>query len=97
MPIVKTTLDPNNPPKLSDAAKASYDAMTDDDIDYTAAPDMGDVDWTTLKIAPPIPKGTVTMRLEEDIIGFFKGDDPKGFTARMASVLTAYARAHQAK
>jgi uncharacterized protein (DUF4415 family) len=37
------------------------------------------------------------MRLEEDVIGFFKDADPKGYTGRMAAVLTAYARAHQPK
>jgi uncharacterized protein (DUF4415 family) len=45
----------------------------------------------------PRAKPTVAMRREEDVIGFFKDEDPKGYTARMAAVLTADARAHQMK
>lgn len=97
MATVKRTLDPKNPPKLSDEVKARYDAMPDEDIDYSDTPDLGDVDWTALKVDMPRPKPTVTMRLEEDVIGFFKHEDPKGYTGRMAAVLTAYARAHQPK
>ncbi|NDV00944.1 BrnA antitoxin family protein [Pseudoroseicyclus tamaricis] len=80
-------LDPDNPPSLSDSAKARLDATPDDEIDYSEIPDMGDVDWQR-----PAPKPTVTMRLDEDVIAFFKREDPKGYTRRMASVLTAFAR-----
>lgn len=97
MATIKRTLDPKNPPRLSEADKARYDAMRDEDIDYSETPDLADVDWTALKVDPPRPKPTVTMRLEEDIIGFFRDEDPKGYTGRMAAVLTAYVRAHQPK
>lgn len=85
------------PPKLTDEAKARYDGIQDEDIDYSETPDLGDVDWTALKVDMPRAKPTVTMRLEEDVIGFFKDEDPKGYTGRMAAVLTAYVRAHQPK
>ena len=97
MATAKFTLDPSRPPKLSDEAKARYDAMRDEDADYSETPDMGDVDWTALQVERPRPKPTVTMRLEEDIIGFFKKQDHKGYTGRMAAVLAAYVRAHQPK
>lgn len=83
-------LDAEKPPTLSDDAKARHDATDDDDIDYSDIPDMGDVDWQR-----PAPKPTVTMRLEEDVIAYFKSEDPKGYTRRMAAVLTAFARQHQ--
>ena len=88
-------LDQNNPPKLSAEAKARFDATEDHEIDYTDIPDMGDVDWLALDVSRPRAKPTVTMRLEDDVIGFFKSKDPKGYTGRMAAVLTAYARAQQ--
>ncbi|WP_299682816.1 BrnA antitoxin family protein [uncultured Roseobacter sp.] len=81
------TLDPKATPRLSDTAKAAYDATTDEDIDYNDIPDMSDVDWDRSAAKP-----TVTMRLDEDVIRYFKSDDPKGYTRRMASVLTAFAR-----
>lgn len=37
------------------------------------------------------------MRVDEETLEFFKGDNPKGYTARMASVLKAYVKAHQPK
>lgn len=81
------TLDPKKPPKLTNEAKARYDATKDEEIDYSDIPDMADVDWTR-----PTPKPTVTMRLDEDVIAYFKRTDPKGYTRRMASVLTTFVR-----
>ncbi|NKX44970.1 BrnA antitoxin family protein [Roseibacterium sp. KMU-115] len=52
---------------------------------------MGDVDWSR-----PAPKPTVTMRLDEDVIAYFKREDPKGYTRRMAAVLSAFARRNRA-
>lgn len=97
MPTKTFTLDPKNPPKLSDEVKAWFDAAEDQEIDYSDIPDMGDVDWAALDVSRPRAKPTVTMRLEDDVIGFFKDKDPKGYTGRMAAVLTAYARSQQAK
>lgn len=95
MPTKTFTLDPSNPPKLSAEAKARFDATEDQAIDYSDIPDMGDVDWSALDVRRPAAKPTVTMRLEDDVIGFFKSRDPKGYTGRMAAVLTAYARSQQ--
>lgn len=85
-------LDPKKPPKLSDKAKQSYDVTSDAEIDYSDIPDMGDVNWER-----PPPKPTVTMRLDLDVIEYFKREDPKGYTRRMAAVLSAYAQAHQSE
>jgi uncharacterized protein (DUF4415 family) len=35
------------------------------------------------------------MRLDEDVVHYFKAEDPKGYTSRMAAVLTAFARPKQ--
>ena len=35
MAIVKYTLDPKNPPRMTDEEKASFDAIKDEDIDYS--------------------------------------------------------------
>ncbi len=80
-------LDTGSRPKLDDESKARFDATAEDDIDYDEIPDLGDADW-----ARPTPKPTVTMRLDEDVIAWFKASDPKGYTRRMAAVLTAFAR-----
>jgi len=36
------------------------------------------------------------MRVDAETVAFFKGEDPKGYTGRMAAVLKAYARAQEA-
>ena len=77
------------PPGLSDAARAAYDATPDNAIDYDDIPDMGDVDW-----GQAAAKQVVAMRLDPDVIAFFKQGDPKGYTGRMAAVLSAFARRH---
>ena len=35
--------------------------------------------------------------LPEEVVAFFKAQNPKGYTARMAAVLAAYMQAHQPK
>ena len=93
----KMTLDPKNPPSLSDAAKRRYDSTPDDAIDYSETPDFGDVDWAALKPEKAAPKPNVSIRIDEAVLAHFKAEDPKGYTARMASVLKAYVAAQQPK
>lgn len=91
MATVRYTPDPNKPPRMTQEEKARFDALKDENIDYTDIPDMSDVDWQR-----SAPKPTVTMRLDEDVVRYFKSEDPKGYTRRMAAVLTAFARQHRA-
>jgi len=98
MTTVKYTLDPNNPPKLTKAEKARYDALKDEDIDYSDAPELDAEFWSRAEVrAPNKPKEVVTMRLDVPTLEYFKGDNPKGYTAKMAAVLKAYVQAHQPK
>lgn len=87
MPIKRPTIDPAREARLIQQAKDAFDSKGDDEIDYDDIPDMGDTDW-----ARRAPKSVVTMRLEGDVVAFFKGDAPEGYTRRMAAVLTAFAR-----
>lgn len=92
---VTVTIDANAPRTLSGETKRRYDNTREEDIDYSEISDLGDVDWNTLKIEHPGRKPKVSMRLESDVIDYFKAKDPKGYTARMAAVLKAYVKAHQ--
>ena len=96
MKIRKFSVDPDNLPRISEEAKRRLDAIRDEDIDFSDIPDYGNVDWSTLKPKKPASKPTVTMRLDEAVIAHFKAEDPKGYTARMASVLRAYVEAQRA-
>ena len=58
---------------------------------------MGDVDWSLIRVEQPVVKPAVTMRFDPAVIRFFKRQDPKGYTGRMAAVLTAYVKAQTTK
>ena len=68
----------------------------DAEIDYSDISELGREFWDNAQVSPPRTKPVVSLRLPEDVIAFFKNEDPKGYTKRMAAVLKAYADAHKA-
>ncbi len=75
-------------------------ALPDDQIDTSDIPELDENFWKNAKVTPVTPprtKPNISMRLPEDIIAFFKAESPKGFTGRMAAVLTAYVQSHEPK
>ena len=97
MAMVRYTSDPKNPPRMTREEKARFDALKDEDIDYSDIPELNAAFWANAEIEQPAQKLQVTMRVDEETLEFFKGDNPKGYTARMASVLKAYVKAYQPK
>jgi uncharacterized protein (DUF4415 family) len=107
MAIVRYKLDPNNPPKVSDEYLARFDAIKDEDIDYSDIPDMGDADWSKamswneFMATVKIPKSSVTIRYDADIIEWFKANASKGgkrgrgYQTAMNAVLKAYVKAQK--
>ncbi len=66
-------------------------ALTDEDIMAAMRDDPDwaefmDVDWSKAMIVYPTPKKAVSIRLDEDIIDFFKKSG-KGYQTRMNAVL----------
>ena len=72
-------------------------ALPDDQIDTSDVPVLDEVFWKNAKVTPPRTKPNVSLRLPEDVIEFFRAQNPKGYTGRMAAVLTAYVLARQPK
>lgn len=72
-------------------------ALPDDQIDYSDIPELGADFWARAKVTPPRTKPNVSLRLPEEVVAFFKAENPRGYTARMAAVLAAYVQAHQPK
>ncbi|MBK6725950.1 MAG: BrnA antitoxin family protein [Xanthomonadales bacterium] len=93
---VRFTLDPANPPKLSEATIARLAAMKDEDIDFSDIPaSPADAVWTR----PGIPfsvenKRQITLRLDADVIDFFKQPGAR-YQTRINRVLRAFMDAHQ--
>lgn len=95
--MIKHTLDPKNPTKMRKAERARFDAIRDEDIDYSDIPELDAGFWANAKIETASQKPSVTMRMDVQTLAYFKGSDPKGYTGRMAAVLKAYVQAHQPK
>ena len=76
------------------------DAMTDNELDKIIASDDDErgfaPDWTRAELVLPEPKQSVNLRLDRDIVEFFKGQG-RGHISRMQAVLKAYVDAHQPK
>ncbi len=67
------------------------DAMTDEDIvaamrDDPDWQDLIDIDWSKAVSVTPQPKTAISIRLDEDIVDFFKASG-KGYQTRINAVL----------
>ena len=74
------------------------DAMTDAKLKQAIAEDQDErdlqPDWTRAKLVFSEPKQSVHLRLEQEIIDFFKAQG-KGHISRMQAALKAYVTAHR--
>jgi uncharacterized protein (DUF4415 family) len=76
------------------------DAITDTELERLMAEDEDErgiaPDWTQAKLVLPKAKQSVHLRLDGEIIAFFKSQG-KGHISRMQAVLKAYVDAHRAQ
>lgn len=81
---------------------ARVDALTDEDIDRAiagdpdAAPIWTEEDWANARVVFPQGKAPVTLRLDRDILAWFKGRG-RGYQTRINAVLRAFVDAQQHK
>jgi uncharacterized protein (DUF4415 family) len=72
---------------------ARVDALTDEDIAKAVAndPDAApiDIDWSDAVLVVPTKKKAISIRLDEDVLDFFKRDG-EGYQRRMNAVLRSY-------
>jgi uncharacterized protein (DUF4415 family) len=76
---------------------AQRDALGDDDIARAVAADPEaaplDTDWTRARLVLPPGKELVTLRLDRDVLDWFRNAG-KGYQTRINAVLRAYKDAH---
>src|SRR6266481_422814 len=76
---------------------AALDALGDDDIARAVAADPEaaplDTDWAKAHLVLPPGKELVTLRLDRDVIDWFR-EAGKGYQTRINAVLRAYKDAH---
>lgn len=77
---------------------AHVDEMTEEELEAAIASDPDEagweVDWSTLQVGIPGPKEQITLRLDQDVVEWFKGTG-KGYQTRMNAVLKSYVEAQK--
>ncbi|MBI2719058.1 MAG: BrnA antitoxin family protein [Rhizobiales bacterium] len=72
---------------------AKVDALTDEDIARAVADDPDaaplDLDWSKAVLVYPRLKSTISIRVDPDVLAFFKATG-KGYQTRMNAVLRAF-------
>ncbi|MGN6083778.1 BrnA antitoxin family protein [Trinickia sp.] len=81
---------------MSKASKTDWkrlEALKDDQIDRSEIPELGDEFFAHAALHVP-PKQAVTMRLDVDVLNWFKAQG-QGYQTRINKLLRAYMLAHQ--
>ena len=83
------TLNPEHPPKASKALLKKLDAMKDEDIDYSGIPELTEDFFRLAKILRPSEKRVVTMRLDEEVLDWFKAQGD-GYQSHINAILRSF-------
>jgi uncharacterized protein (DUF4415 family) len=75
--------------KLSRTDWGRVDAMTDEEIDTSDVPPLDKAFFAEAEIRMPQAKPSITIRLDTDILDWFKSQG-KGYQTRINSVLRKY-------
>ena len=74
-------------------------AMSADEIEAAIADDADEmamsIDWSKVEAHLPEPKAVLNMRVDRDVLEFFKGTG-RGYQTKINAVLRAYKEAHSA-
>ena len=93
---VKLILNSQNPPSLTEEQKvrlAALAALPDDQIDTSEAPFLPDAVWVKA-VDFPHAKKLISLRIDEDVIEFFKHTGTR-YQTRINAVLRSYVNAQQ--
>jgi uncharacterized protein (DUF4415 family) len=75
--------------KRSQTDWARLDAMRDEDIDLSDIPELSDTFFKNAVLRLPQPKAKVCIRLDQDILEWFKSQG-KGYQTKINAVLRAF-------
>lgn len=70
------------------------DAMTDNDIDYSDIPELDDDFFQHAKLQLPERKAVVTLRLDKDVLEWFKSKGRR-YQTRINALLKSYVAAQR--
>ncbi len=75
--------------KQSKTDWAKVDATSDDKLNYADIPEQDDAFFKNAILQIPESKATVTMRMDKDVLEWFKAQG-KGYQTRINALLRAY-------
>ena len=84
----------NSTKKVSRTDWKRVDAMTDKDIDTSDIPPLDEEFFKNATLRIPKTKSTMTMRLDSDVLDWFKSQGG-GYQTRINAVLRMYMEAHR--
>ena len=79
--------------RVSKMTDAEIEASIADDPDWQ---EFRDIDWSTAEVVVPANKVPISIRLDPDVLDFFKAAGP-GYQKRINAVLRTYMRAQTPK
>lgn len=93
---MKHKLDPKRPTQPTAAQRKRLQAVADKpdaDINYGDIPALSPEFWATHRPARGEPKAQVTLRIDRDVLDYFK-DGGAGYQTRINDVLRSFVAAH---
>ena len=75
---------------------ARIDAMEDKDIDYSDIPELGEEFFKNATLRLPRPKAQVCIRLDQDVLDWFKAQG-RGYQTKINAILKAYKEAQNSE
>jgi uncharacterized protein (DUF4415 family) len=67
--------------------------LKDEEIDYSDIPELDEAFFERAVIVLPKPKASVSIRLDQEVLDWFKSQG-KGYQTRINALLRAYMEAH---
>jgi len=68
--------------------------MKDEDIDLSEIPELEDEFFENAELVMPERKASITLRIDQDVLEWFKGQG-KGYQTRINAVLKTYVQARK--
>lgn len=70
--------------------------MKDEDIDLSDIPELDEQFWDNAQLAMPDTKERITIRVDQDVLDYFRESGP-GYQTRMNAVLRSFVTARKEK
>lgn len=79
---------------LQEKTNEALKNMPDSEIDYSDIPATDREFWKTAKVVLPRPKKAISLRIDREVLDWFKAQG-KGYQSRMNAVLKTYVEARK--